>query len=83
MPKEIVKGCKPIIGTEDNVEVEGLVQVGWHSEMGYMQIATLSRDANTLDTVEKGMYVDLDRRGINSLIRNLRRARDQAFGRDE
>src|SRR5690242_21353067 len=30
-----------------------------------------------------GMYVDLDRRGINNLIRNLRRARDQAFGRDE
>jgi len=30
-----------------------------------------------------GMFVDLDRRGINRLIRNLRRARDQAFGRDE
>jgi hypothetical protein len=30
-----------------------------------------------------GMYVDLDRAGINKLIRNLRRARDQAFGRDE
>jgi hypothetical protein len=30
-----------------------------------------------------GMYVTLDRSGINRLIRNLRRARDQAFGRDE
>lgn len=31
----------------------------------------------------EGMYVDLDRRGINSLIAVLRRARDQAFGKDE
>lgn len=31
----------------------------------------------------QGMYVSLDREGINKLIRNLRRARDQAFGRDE
>lgn len=30
-----------------------------------------------------GFYVQLDRRGINQLIRHLRRARDQAFGRDE
>lgn len=30
-----------------------------------------------------GHYVQLDRSGINDLIRNLRRARDQAFGRDE
>lgn len=30
-----------------------------------------------------GIYVQLDRRSINELIRKLRRARDQAFGRDE
>lgn len=30
-----------------------------------------------------GFYVQLDRPGINDLIRKLRRARDQAFGRDE
>ncbi len=30
-----------------------------------------------------GFYVSMDRDGINKLIRNLRRARDQAFGRDE
>lgn len=34
-------------------------------------------------TFYDGFWVDLDRRGINQLIRNLRRARDQAFGRDE
>ena len=32
---------------------------------------------------QDGWHIDLDRRGINDLIRNLRRARDQAFGRDE
>lgn len=32
---------------------------------------------------QEGFWVDLDRAGINNLIRNLRRARDQAFGRDE
>lgn len=30
-----------------------------------------------------GIYTDLDRRAINMLIRHLRRARDQAFGKDE
>ncbi len=30
-----------------------------------------------------GQYVDLDRHGINQLIRALREARDKAFGRDE
>lgn len=34
-------------------------------------------------TFRDGFYVDLDRTGINKVIRDLRRARDQAFGRDE
>lgn len=33
--------------------------------------------------VQAGYYVNLDRRGINELIRTLRRARDAAFGKDE
>ena len=32
---------------------------------------------------EMGLWATLDRDGINTLIRVLRRARDQAFGRDE
>jgi hypothetical protein len=32
---------------------------------------------------QDGWYIDLDRNAINKLIRDLRRARDQAFGRDE
>ena len=42
---------------------------------------------NTLDVVSapggNGVWVTLDRRGCNDLIRFVRRARDQAFGRDE
>lgn len=30
-----------------------------------------------------GVFMDLDRRGINQVIRHLKRARDQAFGKDE
>lgn len=33
--------------------------------------------------IRSGFYLDLDRAGINAVIRSLRRARDQAFGRDE
>ena len=33
--------------------------------------------------VRSGFYVPLDRRGVNELIRTLRRARDQAYGKDE
>lgn len=31
----------------------------------------------------QGFYVSLNRNDVNALIRTLRRARDQAFGRDE
>lgn len=32
---------------------------------------------------DEGQFVDLDRKTLNNLIRTLRRARDQAYGRDE
>lgn len=35
------------------------------------------------ETWAEGFYVTLDRNAVNALIRHLRRARDQAFGRDE
>lgn len=40
-------------------------------------------EASRRKTWADGFYVTLDRNGINDLIRHLRRARDQAFGRDE
>lgn len=41
---------------------------------------------NALDTTYgpmDGMYVSLNRRGVNDMIRLLRKARDSAYGRDE
>jgi hypothetical protein len=48
---------------------------------GELRSADDGRDV--IFTAQDGWFIDLDRRGINQLIRNLRRARDQAFGRDE
>mgnify|MGYP001585479763 CR=1 FL=1 len=93
MPKEYVYG-EPL--PADTSEVSGpvpdqpVVVVGWSRETGDMQIVTRLHDAEvpSLDESENipakyGYYVSLNRRGINDLIRYLRKARDQAFGRDE
>ena len=67
------------------------VEVGWSA--GTVQLATASDDLDVLralgeaaapnQTDWRGVFVQLDREGINDLIRNLRKARDSAFGRDE
>lgn len=94
MPKETIHGSHLPWG-EDHPAVS-VVQVLW-SRNDHVQVVTRAQhradgsdvappgeereDGERLFT--DGMYVDLDRRGINDLIRNLRRARDQAFGKDE
>lgn len=40
-------------------------------------------DAARREAWARGYYVGLNRRQVNHLIKTLRRARDQAFGRDE
>lgn len=88
MPKEVVRADA---GAPDGA-VGGytVVEVGWGHGTGEVQL--VSRCLNDLGgrLVEDdglhytdGMWAHLDRRGINDLIRHLRRARDQAFGRDE
>lgn len=65
------------------------VEVGWHN--GGVQIATTVLTNPTTPLVgevnepewKSDAYVDLDRHGINNLIRALREARDKAYGRDE
>ncbi len=65
------------------------VELGWHN--GGVQIATttLTDPATVADGTATepgwvgGHYVDLDRGGINQLIRALRQARDKAYGVDE
>lgn len=89
MPKEIIWGDRPF---GDESPEQSVVEVRWDAESGYFQIATKELNAEVFDAdrvtdvreaVQYGWYVTLDRRGINDTIRVLRRARDQAFGRDE
>lgn len=80
MPKETVGD---LAGTGFRVEV------GWRRGDD-VQIATTNPDSPLTqddgDPTEKtsvnGWWVTLDRDGINKLIRDLRRARDQAYGQD-
>ena len=88
MPREYVRGQVRILENRDAdgstpEDVEDLVAIGWQKEAGWVQIGTMSRATVTHDTIEEGYFVDLDRRRINELIRRLRKARDDAFGRDE
>lgn len=87
MPKEIVHNSTP--------DYPSYARVGWSRESGHVQLATANPDGKLslknvdgkyepVDTIEDhGWFVSLDRHGINDLIRVLRRARDQAFGKDE
>lgn len=83
MPVEYVRGAG---FNPDDDEAEILVKVGWSDQ--WVQLATVARDPVTHETLKvpgdaDSWYVDLDRRGINDLIRELRKARDRAYGRDE
>lgn len=74
MPKERITGT--IEYAEGSVLHENraeATEVSW-GRGRYVQLATVHGD--------DGLYVDLDRAGINRLIRSLRKARDQAYGAD-
>lgn len=91
MPAQQVYGQQSVAEEDNSPQPVPLVDVRWNREGGYVQIVTKAERADggriaddSPDThVTDGFYVDLDRAGINGVIRNLRRARDQAFGRDE
>lgn len=86
MPKEIIYGTV----------LDGFtIKVGWDRDSN-IQVASLAdegekrvrdilaaEERDPTGRVFDGWYVTLDRDGVNKLIRTLRRARDQAFGRDE
>ncbi len=65
------------------------VEVGWHNSGVQIATTALTDPATVADgqAVEPEWvgttFVDLDRAGINKLIRALREARDKAYGRDE
>lgn len=50
---------------------------------GHVQMCTYKNDDTYKSEHDDPMYIDLDREQINRMIKTLRRARDQAFGRDE
>lgn len=94
MPKETVYGehihfDRP--GSVVQTPQVPIVDTLWGKDTGYVQLVTKATEPNggryageSPDThVTDGYFVDLDRSAVNQLIRNLRRARDQAFGRDE
>lgn len=78
MPKEIIKNASKVPGDEAYH-----IEIRWSPDM-YAQMATVKKTENfgTVAEVE-GMFVDLDRRTMNELIRVLRRARDHTFGKNE
>lgn len=76
MPKELVYGtvnAEPHVGSG--------VEIGWGRDGQYVQMATGPVPVTGFDS-ERAHYVQLDRAGVNRLIRALRKARDQAYGRD-
>ena len=78
MPREYVVG-----ESLSDLDAERRVTVGWQRE-GNVQVATESLPVSgTTTSMGNGQWIDLDRTAINALIRLLRKARDQAFGRDE
>lgn len=92
MPKEQINGLS--LPFSEEAGLRSVVEVTWGRDSS-VTLVTKCVDASTgevstrerLSSPERhageGWYLDLDRRGINELIRKLRRARDQAFGRDE
>jgi len=82
MPKEAV--LSPT-GFNDDYSRGLRTEVHWGRDKEYVQVATLADESphEFEGDAMQGWYCDLDRKGINDLIRNLRKARDQAFGRDE
>lgn len=75
MPKETIWGKE---SETDSPKIN--TQVTWNRD-SYVQIATVVSDKP--EDGSDGWYADLTRQNINDLIRTLRKARDQAFGKDE
>jgi hypothetical protein len=57
-----------------------VVEVRWARDVD-VKVGTVD-PGKEADDEGRGLYADLDRLGINNLIRVLRRARDAAYGAD-
>lgn len=94
MPKEKISGVNPVLvdeatGQVDEVADQPIVEVRWNGWPDcYVSVVTRLNTCEVAPAGEDilasyGYHVELDRDGINQVIRKLRRARDQSFGRDE
>lgn len=86
MPKEYVNDL--FYGVDDDGVAYGSdarTRVSWSKEAGNVQIATTAPDDWKLNPTPEGngWFCNLDRSGLNRLIRILRQARDDAFGKDQ
>lgn len=81
MPKETVYSKYFPVNGRDEPEVV----VGWSKEAEHVELAVLMSNGVVLEPTPEGngWYAQLDRAGINRLIKILRKARDDAYGRDE
>jgi hypothetical protein len=66
----------------------GAITVGWTKEptleVAQIGVGRYDKDVSGPDAPLDSLFVDFSHRNqINSVIRALRRARDEAFGRDE
>lgn len=66
---------------------DSAVKVGWTKDLDHVEIAVVHHrdvaDGAGSEHDDGTWHAQFDRAGINRLIRTLRRARDDAFGRDE
>ena len=91
MPKEKVTGVEAFLEVGEEASDEGypLVEVRWNRwPDSYVSVVSRLSNCEMPPPGEDilasyGFHVQLDRSGINDLIRKLRRARDQAYGKDE
>ena len=55
--------------------------VSWVKDSNYVDVGVAALD-NSKERTAQGVFVTMDRRALNRLIRALRDARDGAFGKD-
>jgi hypothetical protein len=89
MPKEIIKRANYLYPAhtvdepwpESNKVTGDHLAIHWGREVESAQLHYIRYDDDSQKSIDA--FIDLGRREINSLIKFLRTARDQSFGRDE
>lgn len=61
---------------------DSAVKIGWTKDQDHVEIAVVHDRDGSADSDPDAWHSQFDRHGLNRLIRVLRRARDDAFGKD-